>query len=353
MRALRMYGKRDIRVDDVPEPQAAPGEVKLEVRFCGICGSDIHDYVDGPTLLPVNKPHPQTGKLAPITAGHEFSAQVVELGAGVSGFSPGDRVAVRPTLPCYKCRYCREGRYIQCTVLAAIGAATDGAFARYVSVREDCLCRLPDEVSWEAGAYAEPLACAVRAVRRSGLESGATVGLIGAGPIGLLTMQVALAWGAQAVHVFEPVPKRRELAERLGASTVHDPQAGNPARIIAGLTDGRRADVVFECAGTCAALPLADSLGGRGTTIVEMGVQREPCRFDFFSLFFREKTIVTSQGYTNSEFETAVGLLASGKVRVHPFMTSAVVPLEDVIAEGFEALAGPERLSHCKILVAP
>lgn len=353
MKALRMYGKRDLRLDDVPEPEAGPGEVKLEVHFCGICGSDLHDYVDGPTLLPVNKPHPQTGKLAPVTAGHEFSARVVALGAGVSGFAPGDRVAVRPTLPCYKCRYCREGRYIQCTVLAAIGAAADGAFARYVTVREDCLCPLPDQVSSEAGAYAEPLACAVRAVRRSGLEPGASVALIGAGPIGLLTMQVAFACGAHAVHVFETVPGRRELALSLGATSAHDPRENSPARTIAALTRGQRADLVFECAGSCEAMTLADALGARGTTIVEMGVQREPCRFDFFSLFFREKTIVTSQGYTNTEFETAVGFLASGKVRVHPFLTSAIVPLDQAIARGFEELIGPRRTEHCKVLITP
>lgn len=352
MKALRVYGKRDFRLEDVAEPSPRSGEVKVRVEYCGICGSELHDYVDGPSLLPVDKPHPQTGKLAPVIAGHEFSARVVELGAGVTGITVGDRVVVRPTMPCYRCRYCREGRYIQCAVLASIGGAADGAYAEYVVAREDCIYRLPDGVSYEAGAYAEPLACAVRAVRRSRMEPGAVVAVIGAGPIGLLTMQVAAACGARAVHVFETMPPRRELALRLGATTVTDPQAQEPGRHLAALTEGRRADVVFECAGTGPGLQLADTLCGRGGTILEMGVQRAPISFDFFALFIREKTIITSQGYSNDEFETAIAFISSGKVRVEP-MTSARIALEDVLDEGFEALLGPRRSSHCKILVSP
>lgn len=353
MKALRVYGKQDFRLEDVEEPQAGPGEVKLAVHFCGICGSDVHDYIDGPRLLPVSRPHPQTGRLAPITYGHEFSAEVVNVGAGVNCIVPGARVVVRPTMPCYRCQYCREGRSIQCTELAAIGGAADGAFAPYVAVRADCVLPLPDSVSWQAGAYVEPLACAVRAVRRSHLEPGAVVAVIGAGPIGLLTMQMALACGAQAVHVFETEKHRRELAERMGATTVHDPRDGDPGRAIGALTKGRRADIVFECAGSGPALLLADAVSGRGATILEMGVHREPVSFDFFNLFFREKSIITSQGYTNAEFEIAIAFLASGKVNPHPVMTSATIPLTDVMSRGIEALLGPKRASHCKILVTP
>lgn len=353
MRALRVYGKDDFRIEDIPEPQPGPGEVKLEVRFCGICGSDVHDYVEGPRLLPVGRPHPQTGRIAPITYGHEFSASVVEVGSAIEGIRPGDRVVVRPTMPCYRCRYCREGRAIQCTQLAAIGGAADGAYARFAVARADCVLPLPASVSWETGAYAEPLACGVRAVRRSRLEPGAVAAVIGAGPIGLLTMQMALACGAREVYVFETAQVRRELALRLGATAVLDPREGDPGRVIGKLTGGQRVDVAFECAGTGPALQLADQVSGRGATIVQVGVQREPVTFDFFSLFFREKTIVTSQGYSNPEFEIAVGLLGAGRIKPHPVMTSAIIPLEEVISGGIEALLGPQRESHCKILVAP
>ena len=175
----------------------------------------------------------------------------------------------------------------------------------------------------------------------------------GAGPIGLLTMRMALACGAREVHVFGTARVRRDLALRLGASSVHDPREGDPGRIIGGLTGGQRVDVAFECAGTGPALQLADQVSGRGATIVQVGVHREPVSYDFFSLFFREKTIVTSQGYSNPEFEIAVGFLGAGKLKPHPVMTSAVIPLEEVITGGIEALLGPQRESHCKILVAP
>jgi len=207
-------------------------------------------------------------------------------------------------------------------------------------------------VSYEAGAYAEPLACAVRATRRARLEPGAAVAVVGAGPIGLLTMQMAAACGAGAVHVFETVAWRRELALNLGATSAHDPREGDPGKTFAALTEGGRADIVFECAGTGPALLLADMLCGRGGTIVEMGVQRKPVSFDFFRLFLREKTVVTSQGYTNREFEITLNLLRAGKISVEP-MTSAKIALDDVLTRGIEELIGPHRETHCKILVSP
>lgn len=353
MLALRVYGKGQFRVEDTPEPQPGPGEVKLEVRFCGICGTEVHDYVQGPRLLPVGRPHPQTGRTAPITYGHEFSAEVVELGEGVTGIDVGDRVVVRPTMPCYRCRYCREGRTIQCLQLATIGGAADGGYARFVVVRADCILPLPASVSWETGAYVEPFACAVRAVRRSRMEPGAVVAIIGAGPIGLLTLQMALICGAREAHVFETARTRRDIALQLGATTVHDPRDGNPGQIIGTLTGGQRADVAFECAGSEAALQLADQVSGRGATIVQVGVQDKPITFDFFNLFFREKSIVTSQGYSTAEFEIAVGLLGAGRLKPHPVMTSAIIRLDQVISDGLEVLVGPERERHCKILVTP
>lgn len=353
MRALRVYGKGGFRLEDIPEPKPGPGEVKLQVRFCGICGTEVHDYIEGPRLLPIGRPHPQTGRSAPITYGHEFTAEVVEVGADVTTVRIGDRAVVRPTMPCYRCRYCREGRTIQCAQLAAIGGAADGGYARFVVVRADCVLPLPANVSWEAGAYAEPLACAVRAVRRSRIEPGASVVVIGAGPIGLLTMQMALISGAREVHVFETSDTRRELALRLGATTALDPRTGDPGQIVGKLTDGRRVDIAFECAGNGAALMLADQVTGRGATIVQVGVPGKPIEFDFFGLFFREKSLVTSQGYSNAEFEIAVGLLGNNRINPHPVMTSAVIPLEEVISGGIELLAGPQRERHCKILVAP
>ena len=352
MKALCYYGREDMRLEDIPEPEPGSDEVKIRVKWCGICGSDVHEYQNGPILLPVKKPHPLTGKKAPITGGHEFSGDVVKIGSNVTNIDVGDRVTVRPTIPCYKCYYCKRGKHIQCVILATIGLAADGAFGDFIVVPADNVYKLPSEVTYEMGAFTEPLACAVHALKRSHMEPGATVAVIGAGPIGIFTMQAAIACGAGKVIVFEMLPRRGQLAKELGATEVINPSEVNPGKAIAALSEGRRADTVFECAGPCEAMLLATNVCGRGGTIVEVGLMTEPCNFPFQSLFMREQTIVTSQGYVD-EFPAAISFLATGKVKCDPMMISAKIKLDDILEKGIKELMGERRLEHCKILVSP
>jgi (R,R)-butanediol dehydrogenase/meso-butanediol dehydrogenase/diacetyl reductase len=242
---------------------------------------------------------------------------------------------------------------VQCNVLAAIGAAADGAFAEYAVVRQDCLHPLPENVSFEAGAYAEPLACGIRAVNRSGLRPGAIVAVVGAGPIGLLTLQAAIACGASSAYVFEIAPQRRGIAQELGATEVFDPCDAGLGKKFTTLTKGLRADIAFECSGTVEGMLLADSLTGRGGVIVSAGVISEPVKLSFLNLFLREKAIITSQGYVNEEFEAAVRFLAAGRVRTDPLLTSKKIHLGEILEKGFGELASARRHEHCKILVSP
>lgn len=352
MKALRCYGGKDMRLEDAREPDPDPGEVKIKVKWCGICGSDIQEHEFGPLLIPVKTPHPGTGKIAPITGGHEFSGQVVKVGSGVTDFNVGDRVTVRPTIPCYKCHYCKQGRHIQCVVLGIIGGAADGAFAEYVVVPADNVYKLPDGVTYEAGAFVEPLAVGIHAVNRSRMKLGDTVAVIGAGPIGLLTMQAAIAAGAGKVIVFEMLPQRIKLAKELGATAVVNVKEGDPGKAIAEFTEGRRAEVAFECAGPCEALRMAETLVGRGGTIAEVGQMIGSCDFPFHSLFMREKTIITSQGYAG-EFPAAISFLATGRVKCDPLMISAKIKLVDIMEKGFRELLSERKTEHCKILVSP
>lgn len=352
MKALRFYGGKDVRLDDIPEPDPGPEEVKIKVKWCGICGSELHEYELGPLLIPVKRPHPRTGKIAPITGGHEFSGQVVKVGSGVTNINVGDRVTVRPTMPCYNCYYCKQGKHIQCVILGSIGGAADGAFAEYVVAPTDNVYKLPDEVTYEAGAFVEPLASGVHAVSRSHMNLGDTVAIIGAGPIGLLTMQSAMAAGAGKVIVFEMLPRRIELAKSLGATAVINPKEVDPGKAIAELTGGLRADVAFECAGPCEAMLLAETVTGRGGTIVEVGQMIGTCNFPFLSLFMREKTIITSQGYVG-EFPAAISFLANGRVKCDPLMISAKIKLDDIMEKGIKELLSERKTKHCKILVSP
>ncbi len=351
MKALLFYGGSDMRLEDVPEPSPTSDEVKVQVKWCGICGSDLHEYQNGPILVPVKKPHPRVGKKAPIIGGHEFAGEVVEVGSNVTRINPGDRVTVKPTLPCYHCHYCQKGRHIQCNSLALLGGAADGAFAEYIVVPADNVYKLPMDVTYEIGTFAEPLACALHAINRGGMKPGANVAVVGAGPIGLLTMQAVLACGAAQVIVFEMIPSRVDLAKKLGASMVVDPRDGKAGKTMAHLTDGLRADVVFECAGPGQALLLANEVCGKGGVIVEMGLMTDACDFPFQDLFMREKSIITSQGYVD-EFAAAVALMAGERVMCEP-MISDRISLDEVLEKGILAMMGPDRMKHCKILVSP
>jgi len=353
MKALRWHGQKDVRLEEVPEPSPGEGEVKVKVKWCGLCGSDIHEYEAGPLLVPTKRPHPMTGKLAPVTLGHEFSGEVVELGAGVSGIDVGQRVVVRPTMPCYNCYWCKRGRHIQCATLATMGYAIDGGFASYVVARSDTIYTIPDELDYDVAAVCEPLAVCIHGCKRGGLMPGDSVAVIGAGPLGLLTIQVARTIGASKVFVVEPIASRREAALEVGASEAFDPGEVDVdvGKEIAKRTDGLRVDIAIECAGPPVAMMTALRVSGRGGKIVELGQMLEPCEFPFQTLWLHEKSIITSQGYVD-EFPAAIAFLADGRVNAKPLFT-AKIKLDDVIEKGIEELTGEQRLKHLKILVSP
>lgn len=351
MKALKWYGQKDIRIEEVPEPSLSPGWVKIKVKWCSICGTDIHEYEAGPLLIPAKRPHPMTGKTAPIILGHECSGDVVEVGSDVTGFNVGDRVTVRPTMPCYNCYFCRRGQHIQCTTLGTLGAAADGAFATYLVARSDSIYRIPDELDYESAAFCEPLACCIHGCKRGGVKPGDNVAIIGAGPIGLLTLQVTRNAGASKVFVIEPLANRRKVALELGATEAFDPTEVNAGKEIAKATDGIRADIAFECAGPPEAMLTALAVSARGGKIVEIGQMVEPCEFPFSMLWFQEKTIITSQGYVD-EFPASIAFLADGRVNAEPLIT-AKIRLDDIIEKGFKELAGEQRLKYLKILVSP
>jgi (R,R)-butanediol dehydrogenase/meso-butanediol dehydrogenase/diacetyl reductase len=349
MQALRWHAPRDVRIETVPPPAAKAGEVVVAVAACGLCGSDLHEYLHGPVYIP-RRPHPLTGLMPPVTLGHEFSGRVVELGPQVTGLRVGDRVAVNPCLVCGECRWCRSGRQNHCAKLATIGLSCDGALAPLVAAPEYGCHVLPPGVSDEQGAIVEPLAVAAHACRRVRLAAGERVAVIGAGPIGLLVLQVARARGAAWVAVVEPRQDRRALARSLGADAVLDPGAGDPASAIAGLTDGARADVTFECVGSVAAFTAAFRAAGKGGRVALVGLVPETVPANALLIVAHEKEIIGSSAYVD-EFTDAIEMLARGQVRVDSLVT-ARVPLERGLADGIEALLRPD-LGHVKILVSP
>lgn len=350
MKAAVWHNREDIRIEDVEEPVAGPGEVKIKINACGICGSDLHEYRDGPFIIPA-KPHPLTGQhKGPVTLGHEFSAQVVEAGPGAEKFSPGDRVTMNALIVCGQCHYCRQGAFNMCIKLGSTGFAANGGFARFAAVKEYSLYSLPDSVSDDAGAFVEPLAVAVRAVKRSRLQIGDTVAVVGAGPIGLLVLEVCLAAGADKVFVIEPMPARRALAKKLGAFDVYDPGEGDPGKAIAGYTANLRADVAFDCVGSQPSFDTAIKVTGRRGRICVAGLSLKPIQVPFIRLWGHEKEITFSSGYEN-EFPAAIALLADQRVQVEPMISSRIA-LDDFIEKGMLPLI-ESPAQYIKILVYP
>lgn len=347
MKAVRWHGPKDVRLDEVAEPAAAPGEVVVEVAACGLCGSDLHEYLHGPVYIP-KRPHPLTGVVPPVTLGHEFSGRVADVGRGVTRFRAGDRVTVNPCLVCGECRWCRRGQPNHCAKLASIGLSRDGALAPYVLAPEYGCHALPPEVSDEAGATVEPLAVAVHAVRRARLAGGERVVVMGAGPIGLLVLQVLKAKGAGWVAMVEPRAERRRHAEALGADLALDPGAGDPSQAIAEATGGDRAGVVFECVGSPAAFAGAFRAAGKMGRIVLVGLTPESVPLNALLLLAHEKELIGSSAYTD-EFPEAIALLARGLVKTAPLITARVL-LARTREDGLEALLRKDD-GHIKILV--
>jgi (R,R)-butanediol dehydrogenase / meso-butanediol dehydrogenase / diacetyl reductase len=350
MKAAVWHSKGDLRVEEVAEPNPGPGQVKIRIKACGICGSDVHEFREGPFIIP-SKAHPLTKKAGgPVILGHELSAEVAELGSSVAGVSRGDRVTVNPLILCGECHYCKRGYYNMCLQLGTAGFAADGGFAEYMVVPAYALHPLPESVTDDMGTFAEPLSVAIHAFQRSRMAIGEVVAVVGAGPIGLLVMQVCQAAGARKVLVVEPIKARRALAEKLGASAVLDPLEGDPGKAVASITEGLRATVAFDCVGTQSSFNTAVNVTGRRGVICVAGLALKPIEVPFLRLWGHEKEITFSSGYQD-EFPAALALLAERRVKVEE-LVSARISLSAIVEEGIKPLMNDPQ-SRVKVLVYP
>lgn len=351
MRAAVWHGRQDIRVEDVPLPaDPPPGWVQIRVDWCGICGSDLHEYVAGPVFIPVEKPHPLTGIQGQCILGHEFSGEIVKLGAGVSGFVPGERIAADACQHCGTCYYCRSGLYNLCEKLAFTGLMNNGAFAELVNVPAELLYKLPADFPAEAGALIEPLAVGMHAVKKAGSLLGQNVVVVGAGTIGLCTIMCAKAAGAAQVIALEMSSARKAKALEVGASLVLDPQECDALAEIRPRTHGLGADVSFECIGNKHTAKLAIDVVRNAGKSVLVGIFEEPSSFNFFELVSTEKQVIGALAY-NGEFADVIAFIADGRLDVEPLITGRI-GLEDIVGRGFEELVNNKE-HNVKIIVSP
>jgi (R,R)-butanediol dehydrogenase/meso-butanediol dehydrogenase/diacetyl reductase len=325
VRALRFHAARDLRVEEVREPSdPGPGEVVVRVATCGICGTDLHEYVAGPIVTPV-EPHPLTGARNPQILGHEFAGDVVAVGAGVTRVAEGDRVAIMPLAYCGQCAYCRRGFQHLCATMACVGLSHAwGGMAELATVAEYQVVRLPDGVTHRQGALIEPTAVAAYGVERGGVGPGDRVLVTGAGPIGALAALCARAAGASTVYVSEPNPARRARAEQLGVAVVLDPASIDVPEYLREQSDGLGVDVAIECSGHPSGFTTAiRSLRRRGT-LAQTGLFVGETSVEPMLWALNDLTIVGTWCYWVYDFDRIAAQIAAGDLPVERVVTSSV-----------------------------
>lgn len=331
MKAARIHGWKDIRIEEIDQPVAGPGEVVVRVRASGVCTSDtLRWYIEKKTAA------------GPIVLGHEPAGEVAEVGSGVTQYRPGDRIFLHHHAPCLACRHCARGEFVQCETWRRAGIEP-GACAEFVRVTKESVTGdsflLPAGMDFEAAALIEPLACSVKAFRRGRFREGATVFLLGLGVMGAMEVLLARALGASAVIGADFHPWRRAKGLELGCDAVIDPADGPVGEQLRRLLGGDGADLVIVHPTSADALATGIDAAGRGSVVVIYS----PCAPDLrlpvspHDLYFREVSLVPSYSCGPDDTRESCALIASGRFDPRR-VVSHVLPLEEA-SRAFELTA--------------
>ena len=337
MQAGIITGKETIELLEFTEPAPGEGEAVVRISYCGICGTDLHNYQSG---IMEN----------PAVCGHEWMGEVAAVGAGVESVREGDRVIGGISPACGDCAACSAGYASDCPhQLASLMGTPHGGFAPAIAADARRLTPVPDGLDDLDAAMVEPLTVALHGVRRTTIRLGDNVAVIGAGPIGLLTLQCARAAGAGRVYVVEPIADRAALALELGADRVFNPREDDVAGELAEATGGLGPDAVFECAGIAPTIQHAVDYVRRGGAVTIVGLANEDAIINPGSWISKEVTVVASVAYSHKEFAIAADLIATGRIQVRPLHTHTA--MLSGIADAFTLLNDDRR--QIKILVDP
>lgn len=346
MKVAVLSAVEQLTIEERPMPQVGPGEALVKVEACGICGSDVHAYLSG-ALFPIGT-----------VMGHEPAGTVVEVGKGVEGYRAGDRVAIFGATSCGDCPACRRGLEFYCLngLDRTIGNTDqlDGAYAEYVWLpyAEQMLISIPSDMSFEDATLADPIATPLHAIRNSAYRPGDAVAVLGAGPIGLMAIQLLKLGGAGQIICTEVSPQRAKIALQLGATRVLNPveEGDGLAAKVAEMTGGLGVDVAFECSGVPAAFRQSFELVRPGGQVMALGVIERETSVKPLDIVIREIDLKGSLAYTKHEFELALDFLARGRVNTE-LIISDTISLDEIEERGFKRLlAAPDVV---KILVRP
>jgi len=328
--AARFYGIGDIRVEDIPAPIFGPKEALVKISYAGICGSDLHIFRKGMFI-----------KSIPITMGHEFSGVIEVVGSKVVDLSPGDHVIGDPRVSCNRCKWCREGSYNLCPELGFIGEVSPGCFAEYIVMNTQKLFKIPPSIDLKEAALVEPLAVAVHIIQNSNLSCNKRMGIVGAGPIGILTLLIAQSF-TKNITVIDISSFRLEKAEILGASKVikNFPTSSS-----------ERVEVVVEAAGRVETLNKSiEWLNSKGKLIMA-GIYENNIQIDDpNSILSKELNLIGINAYSTEDIKRAIKLISNKRFKLNEIITD-ILPLSDAI-KGFELLTSSKKES-IKVLLSP
>lgn len=350
MKAAVYHGPRDIRLETIQTPTPDSDWVLLQVKATGICGSDLHLYKEK-TSIPISSTLGD-GKYIP---GHELAGTIVSVGSNVELLDEGDRVAVEPIVGCGNCKWCRTGHYNLCAY-NLIGFQYPGGFAEYCAVPADKCFVLPDHVSLEEAATLDCIAVAEHAVKRAQICNEDITAIIGAGAIGLFSLQAAIAAGSREVYVVGTHDFQLDAAKKLGARGVVNARTEDPVERMGEILSGEGVDKVIEAVGgETVVIDQAVSMVRPRGTVVMTGIFVKPVPLNLFGLLTKEVTLTSAWGYEywthRKEFEVALDLLSLGKINASDLITHRF-PL-DAVNEAYQAAIDKTESKSIKVQIVP
>jgi len=347
MRAAVYHGRGDVRVEQVPEPRPEPGAVRLRVLRGAICGSDSGEYAHGPKMIKLDGPHPGSGHGGPVVLGHEFVAEVVELGEGAEGLALGDRVVCGAGVSCGECAWCRAGRTNLCAHYYTLGFHRDGGLAEQVVSPASICVPVPDACDDAAAAMAQPFAVALHGLNRAGAGEG-SLAVIGVGGIGAFVVAAAVARGNREVIAIDVAPHRLQTAAALGAAHLIDAGSDDPVELVREITGGIGAAVTIDAAGAPGTLNQALHATRRGGRVLMLGMPARAPELDALDAILREVELTTSVAHVcGTDLPEALDLLAGSEIAAR--VVERTIGLQRLVPEGLEPLA--EGTARGKILV--
>lgn len=336
MKAAVYYGKHDLRVEDVPVRELKENEVLIKVKYCGVCGTDIHIFNGDGGSFEVTPP---------LIPGHEFAGTVEKVGSAVTSVKVGDCVSADPNDMCGECYFCKNAMQHFCTNNIGVGTTVDGGFAEYVIIREKQVYKFAEGLSFIEAAMAEPISCCLHGIDLCDIKSGDTVLVMGGGPIGMIMMQLAKNAGASKVIMSEPVEEKRAQAKKLGATLTINPLEEDVEAVLAEYCNN--VNVVIECVGNIHTQADAIKFAGKGATVMYFGLaapeESLPLKPDDV---FKKELKITSSFINPYTFERAIQVLESKTIDLESLITN-IVPLDEIA----DVFTKPEYRRTGKVMI--